>query len=186
VEFISRDLKVNDQIRARQVRFIASDGQQQGILDTREALTRARDEGLDLVLVGESSQPPVARIMDYGKYRYEVQQQAKEARKRAKHQEMKSIKFRIKIDEHDYQTKVNHIKRFLKNGHKVKAVIMFRGRERTHPELGKEILQRVSNDVADVGAIDSPPSIAGMDMNMTLRSIVERASIDKDSVSGKP
>ena len=180
VEFISREMKVNDQIRARQVRFIDSGGQQQGILDTKDALSRAREEGLDLVLVGENSQPPVARMMDYGKYRYEIQQQAKEARKRAKNQEMKSIKFRIKIEEHDYTTKVNHIKRFLKSGHKVKVVIMFRGRERTHPELGKEILNRVSKDVGEIAAIDSPPTLAGMDMTMTLRSVTGRVSPDKE------
>ena len=183
MEFISREMKVIDQIRARQVRFIDSGGQQQGILDTKDALSRAREEGLDLVLVGENSQPPVARMMDYGKYRYEIQQQAKEARKRAKNQEMKSIKFRIKIEEHDYTTKVNHIKRFLKSGHKVKVVIMFRGRERTHPELGKEILNRVSNDVGEIAAIDSPPTLAGMDMTMTLRSVTGRVSPDKEPAS---
>ncbi len=175
VEFIARELKVNDQIRARQVRLIGSDGQQQGIIEVREALRRAREQDLDLVLVGENAQPPVARMMDYGKYRYELQQQVKEARKRAKHQEMKSIKFRVKIEGHDYQTKVNHIRRFLKSGHKVKIVIMFRGRERTHPELGQEILNRVARDVAELATVDSPPTLAGMDMNMMLRPVAERA-----------
>lgn len=175
VEFIARELKVNDQIRARQVRLIGSDGQQQGIIEVREALRRAREQDLDLVLVGENAQPPVARMMDYGKYRYELQQQVKEARKRAKNQEMKSIKFRVKIEGHDYQTKVNHIRRFLKSGHKVKIVIMFRGRERTHPELGQEILNRVARDVAELATVDSPPTIAGMDMNMMLRPVAERA-----------
>lgn len=120
------------------------------------------------MLVGETAQPPVAKIMDYGKFRYEQQQQQKEARKRSRHHEMKAIKFRVKIDEHDYQTKVNHIRRFLKSGHKVKVTIMFRGRERTHPELGKELLQRVAKDVAEVSTIEAAPSIAGMDMNMVL------------------
>jgi translation initiation factor IF-3 len=169
VKSIARDLKVNDQIRVRQVRLIGADGQQQGIVDTREAVRRAREADLDLVLVGESAQPPVARVMDYGKYRFELQQQEKDARRRSRQQEMKAIKFRVKIEDHDYETKVNHIRRFLGSGHKVRVVIMFRGRERTHPELGQEILNRVARDVAEVAIVDAPPSLAGMDMNMTLR-----------------
>ena len=165
---IAKELKTNEQIRARQVRLILEDGQQQGIVDTRDALRMARDAELDLALVGEQAQPPVAKLMDYGKYRYEMQQQEKEARKRSRQQEMKAIKFRVKIDDHDYNTKVNHVKRFLKGGHKVKVTIMFRGRERTHPELGQEILNRVASDVSDMATVESAPSIAGMDMNMVL------------------
>lgn len=171
VKSIARELKVNEQIRVRQVRLIDADGQQQGIVDTREALRRAREEDLDLVLVGESAQPPVAKLMDYGKFRYEMQQQEKEARKRSRQQEMKAIKFRVKIDDHDYETKVNHIRRFLKGGHKVRATIMFRGRERTHPELGQELLHRVAQDVSELASIESAPVIAGMDMNMVLAPI---------------
>lgn len=169
VESISKELKVNEQIRSRQVRLIGSDGAQVGIIETRDAIRMAREEDLDLVLVGEQAQPPVARLMDYGKYRFELQQQTKEARKRSRQQEMKSIKFRVKIDEHDYVTKVNHIRRFLKGGHKVKVTIMFRGRERTHPELGQGILNRVAADVNELAVVDAAPSIAGMDMNMILR-----------------
>ena len=169
MEFIAKELKINEQIRTRQVRLIAADGEQVGIVDTREALQRARDEELDLVLVGEQANPPVTRLLDYGKYRYELQQQEKEARKRSRNQEMKAIKFRVKIEDHDYNTKVNHIRRFLKGGHKVKVTIMFRGRERTHPELGKELLNRVAQDVTELAVVDMPPSIAGMDMNMVLR-----------------
>lgn len=175
VESIARELKVNDQIRVRQVRLIGSDGNQVGIVDTRDAAQRARDEDLDLVLVGEQAQPPVAKLMDYGKYRYEMQQQEKEARKRARQQEMKAIKFRVKIEDHDYETKVNHIRRFLKGGHKVRVTIMFRGRERTHPELGQELLNRVANDLTELAAVDSPPQIAGMDMNMMLRPIASES-----------
>lgn len=160
---------MNDQIRVRQVRLIDAEGQQHGIVDTREAIRRARDAELDLVLVGEQAQPPVAKMLDYGKYRYELQQQEKDARRRSRQQEMKAIKFRVKIENHDFQTKVNHIKRFLKDGHKVRVVIMFRGRERAHPELGKQILDRVAKELAGIAVVDSPPSIAGMDMNMTLR-----------------
>ncbi len=153
----------------RQVRLIGGDGSQLGIVDTKDALQRATEQGLDLVLVGEGAQPPVARMLDYGKYRYEQQQQEKEARKRSRQQEMKAIKFRVKIDTHDYTTKVNHIKRFLESGHKVRVTIMFRGRERTHPELGQGILNRVAKDVEQLAVVDMPPTMAGMDMNMVLR-----------------
>ncbi|MDQ3397358.1 MAG: translation initiation factor IF-3 [Deinococcota bacterium] len=166
--FIPKELKINEQIRVRQIRLIGSDGAQQGIVDTREAIRQAREEDLDLVLVGEIAQPPVAKIMDYGKYRFELQQQEKETRKRSRQQEMKAIKFRVKIDKHDYETKVNHVRRFLQNGHKVKVTIMFRGRERTHPELGQDILNRVAQDVSELATVESSPSILGMDMNMVL------------------
>jgi translation initiation factor IF-3 len=126
-------------------------------VDTRDAMRMAREQDLDLVMVGEQAQPPVTKLMDYGRYRYELQQQAKETRKRSRSQDMKSIKFRIKIDRHDYETKVNHIKRFLKDGHKVKVTIMFRGRERTHPELGQDILNRVAADVTQLAVVDSAP-----------------------------
>lgn len=182
VESISKELKVNEQIRSRQVRLIGSDGAQVGIVETREALRMAREEDLDLVLVGEQAQPPVARLMDYGKYRFELQQQTKEARKRSRQQEMKSIKFRVKIDEHDYVTKVNHIRRFLKGGHKVKVTIMFRGRERTHPELGQGILNRVAADVNELAVVDAAPSIAGMDMNMILRPIAQPEKVRSEAL----
>ena len=168
VTFIAKEMKVNEQIRFRQVRLIGVDGQQQGIVETRDALRMAREAEVDLVLVGEAAQPPVAKLMDYGKYRYELQQQEKETRKKSRQHEMKAIKFRVKIDDHDYETKVNHVKRFLKGGHKVKLTIMFRGRERTHPELGQEILNRVASDVSDMAVVESAPNLAGMDMNMVL------------------
>ena len=164
---------MNDQIRVRQVRLIGADGQQQGIVDTREAIRRAREVDLDLVLVGEAAQPPVAKLLDYGKYRYEMQQQAKDARRRSRQQELKAIKFRVKIEDHDFLTKVNHIRRFLKGGHKVRVVIMFRGRERAHPELGRQLLERVARELSEIAVVDSPPSLAGMDMNMTLRPATE-------------
>lgn len=174
-------MKVNEQIRVRQVRLIAEDGQQQGIVETRDALKMARDADVDLVLVGEGSQPPVAKLMDYGKFRYELQQQQKETRKKSRQQEMKAIKFRVKIDDHDYNTKVNHVRRFLKGGHKVKLTIMFRGRERTHPELGQEILNRVAADVSDMAVVESSPNLAGMDMNMVLGPSKAPPAKGKDS-----
>ena len=150
----------------RQVRLIDDEGNQLGILDTREAIALARSKDLDLVLVGATAVPPVCKLMDYGRFRYEEQQNEKENRKRARHQEVKSIKFRVKIDDNDFRTKTNHVKRFLEEGHKVKVTIMFRGRERTHPELGERILLRVAEEIKELGAPESMPSIMGMDMNM--------------------
>jgi len=130
------------------VRLIDEEGNQVGVVDTREALRMAQEREYDLVLVSPNAVPPVARLLDYGKWRYEQQQAEKEARKKAKRTEVKSIKFRPKIDEHDYQTKLGHVRRFLEEGHKVKITIMFRGREMAHPELGSRILERA---VADLG-----------------------------------
>ncbi|BAW01283.1 translation initiation factor IF-3 [Thermus thermophilus] len=137
-------------------------------MDTREALRLAQEMDLDLVLVGPNADPPVARIMDYSKWRYEQQVAEKEARKKAKRTEVKSIKFRVKIDEHDYQTKLGHIKRFLQEGHKVKVTIMFRGREMAHPEFGERILNRVAEDLKDLAVVEMKPEILGRDMNMLL------------------
>ena len=178
-------LKINEKIRVRQVRLIDHEGEQQGIVDTRDAMDRARVANLDLVMVGETAEPPVARIMDYGKFRYEQQQQKKEARKRSRSQDVKSIKFRIKIDEHDFMTKVNHIRRFVSAGHKVKATIMFRGRERTHPELGQKLLLRVAEETTDVAVVETRPSIAGMDMNMILAP-AETPKAPKEKLQKKP
>jgi translation initiation factor IF-3 len=147
---------------------IGADGQQLGIMDTREALRLAREQDLDLVLVGPTAEPPVARIMDYSKWRYEQQVAEKEARKKAKRTEVKSIKFRVKIDDHDYQTKLNHIKRFLEEGHKVKVTIMFRGREMSHPELGQRLLERVAKDLEGLAVVEMKAELLGRDMNMLL------------------
>ena len=140
-------------------------------MDTREALRLAQEMDLDLVLVGPNADPPVARIMDYSKWRYEQQMAEKEARKKAKRTEVKSIKFRAKIDEHDYQTKLGHIKRFLQEGHKVKVTIMFRGREVAHPELGERILNRVTEDLKDLAVVEMKPEMLGRDMNMLLAPV---------------
>ncbi|AXG97965.1 translation initiation factor IF-3 [Deinococcus wulumuqiensis] len=165
---IAKDLKVNEQIRVRQVRLIGAEGEQIGIIDTREAMGMAREKGLDLVMVSPQAVPPVCRLLDYGRFRYEQQQNEKENRKRARSQEVKAIKFRVKIDDHDFKTKTGHVRRFLEDGHKVKVTIMFRGRERTHPELGERILVRVAETLADIGAPEGNPSMMGMDMNMIM------------------
>lgn len=165
---IAKEHKVNEQIRVRQIRLIGAEGEQIGIIDTREALTMARQQSLDLVMVSPQAIPPVCRLLDYGRFRYEQQQNEKETRKRARAHEVKAIKFRVKIDDHDFETKAGHVRRFLLEGHKVKVTIMFRGRERTHPELGERILHRVADTLADVGTPEGMPSMMGMDMNMIM------------------
>ena len=165
---IAKEHKVNEQIRVRQIRLIGGEGEQIGIIDTREAMQMAREQGLDLVMVSPQAVPPVCRLLDYGRFRYEQQQNEKENRKRARSQEVKAIKFRVKIDDHDFKTKTGHVRRFLEEGHKVKVTIMFRGRERTHPELGERILVRVAEALSDIGAPESNPSMMGMDMNMIM------------------
>jgi translation initiation factor IF-3 len=165
---IAKDHKVNEQIRVRQVRLIGAEGEQIGIIDTREAGAMAREQNLDLVMVSPQAVPPVCKLMDYGRFRFEEQQNEKDNRKRARSQEVKAIKFRVKIDANDFKTKTNHVRRFLEEGHKVKVTIMFRGRERTHPELGERILVRVAETLADIGAPESNPSMMGMDMNIIM------------------
>jgi len=165
---IAKEHKVNEQIRVRQIRLIGAEGEQIGIIDTRDAIGMARQQNLDLVMVSPQAIPPVCRLLDYGRFRYEQQQNEKDTRKRARAHEVKAIKFRVKIDSHDFDTKAGHVRRFLLEGHKVKVTIMFRGRERTHPELGERILHRVADTLADVGTPEGMPSMMGMDMNMIM------------------
>lgn len=163
-----RDTRVNEQIRVRQVRLIDENGQQVGVIDTRDAFQMARERELDLVLVSPNAVPPVARLLDFAKWKYEQQVAEKEARKKAKRTEVKSIKLRPKIDVHDYTTKLGHVRRFLEEGHKVKVTIMFRGREMAHTELGVKLLDRVTTDLQEVAIVEMRPELAGRDMNMVL------------------
>lgn len=158
------------------MRLIDEAGQQVGIVDTKEALRTAQERELDLVLVSPNAEPPVARLLDYGKWRFEEQQAEKESRKKTKRQEIKSIKFRVKIDQHDYDTKLGHIRRFLQEGNKVKVTIMFRGREMAHPELGMKILERVGRDVSEHGVVEAAPVLTGRDLNMVLAPAAKSAS----------
>ena len=160
--------RINDYIRAPQVRLIDDDGSQLGIKPTREAMQYAFDKGLDLVEVASQADPPVARVMDYGKYRYEQEQKAKLARKHQTQINVKEIKLRPKIGIHDYNTKKGHVERFLNQRAKVKVTIMFRGRETTHPERGRDLLMRLAEDVQDVGQIESQPLLDGRNMVMVL------------------
>ena len=165
------DARINDRIRARQVRLIGADGSQLGVKALPEALTIARESGLDLVEVAANADPPVCKIMDFGKYKYEQDQRRKESRKKASNVVIKEMKFRPKIDEHDYDTKMKHVERFLDEGSKVKLTIMFRGREMAHPELGRRILERVAERVAEIAVIESAPKQDGRNMTMVLNPI---------------
>src|SRR5438093_8108532 len=160
--------RINDAIRASQVRLIGESGQQLGIKPTREALEYAYSKNLDLVEVAAQADPPVAKVMDWGKYRYEQEQKAKLARKHQTQINVKEIKLRPKIGIHDYNTKKGHVVRFLNQRAKVKVTIMFRGRETAHPERGRDLLMRLAEDVGDIGMIESPPLLDGRNMVMVL------------------
>ncbi|WP_208027868.1 translation initiation factor IF-3 [Rhabdothermincola sediminis] len=159
---------MNDRIRAREVRLVAPDGSQVGIKPLPEALAMARDLGLDLVEVADKATPPVCRIMDYGKYKYEAAQRAKESRRKSTNVVVKEMKYRPKIGHADFETKTRQIERFLAEGHKVKVTIMFRGREMQHPELGKRILDDVAEHVAHLARVEVYPKLDGRNMTMVL------------------
>jgi translation initiation factor IF-3 len=161
-------VRINDAIRVPQVRLIDEDGSQVGVKQTADALEYAFGKNLDLVEVAPQAQPPVARVMDYGKYRYEQEQKAKLARKHQSQVHVKEIKLRPKIGVHDYETKKGHVVRFLNQRAKVKVTIMFRGRETSHPERGRDLLMRLAEDVREIGQIESPPLLDGRNMVMLL------------------
>jgi translation initiation factor IF-3 len=159
---------INEAIGAPRVRLIGEDGAQLGIKTTEEAREYAYGKNLDLVLVAAQADPPVARVMDYGKYKYEQEQKAKQARKHQSQVQIKEIKLRPKIGVHDYETKKGHVVRFLNQRAKVKVTIMFRGREQQHPERGRDLLLRLAEDVKELGQIESPPLQDGRNMVMLL------------------
>jgi translation initiation factor IF-3 len=160
--------RINDAIRSARVRLIGEEGEQLGIKTTDEAREYAYSKNLDLVEVAAQADPPVAKVMDYGKYRYEQEQKAKLARKHQSQIHVKEIKLRPKIGVHDYETKKGHVVRFLNQRAKVKVTIMFRGRETTHPERGRDLLMRLAEDVKDLGAIEQQPLLDGRNMTMVL------------------
>ncbi len=153
-------------IRAPEVRLVGVDGESLGIVPLREALQKAQEHGMDLVEVAPQASPPVCRLMDYGKFKYEAKKQA--GAKKQKAQLLKEVTFRPNIGEHDLGFKVNHIREFLEKGHKTKVRIFFRGREIIHPEKGRELANKIIERVADVGAVDIPPKIEGKNMTMIL------------------
>ena len=159
---------MNEAIRASRVRLIGEEGQQLGIKTIDDARNYAYGKGLDLVEVAAQADPPVAKVMDYGKYRYEQEQKAKQARKNQTQIHVKEIKLRPKIGIHDYETKKGHVVRFLNQRAKVKVTIMFRGREREHPDRGRDLLMRLADDVKEIGQIEQPPLQDGRNMVMLL------------------
>ncbi len=172
--------RINDAIRVSRVRLIDDDGAQLGIKTTDEAREYAYGKNLDLVEVAAQADPPVAKVMDYGKYRYEQEQKAKQARKHQSQILVKEIKFRPKIGIHDYNTKKGHVERFLNQRAKVKVTIMFRGRETTHPERGRDLLLRLAEDVKEIGMIESQPLLDGRNMVMLLGP-TKNAGVKRDA-----
>ncbi|NOX97667.1 MAG: translation initiation factor IF-3 [Nitrospirae bacterium] len=159
---------MNARIKAVEVRVIEHDGSQSGIMPVKEALKLAEEKGLDLVEVAPQASPPVCRVMDYGKYRYEQRKRTKEAKKKQKITEIKEIKLRPKIEEHDYQVKLRQAQRFLKSGDKTKVTIVFRGREMAHLDIGKKLLDRFAGDMTDLGVVEVAARMEGRSMGMIL------------------
>lgn len=167
-------MNVNEKIRAREVRLIDSNGDQLGVKSRNEALDIAQTRNLDLVLVAPNSKPPVCRIMDFGKYRFEQQKKEKEARKKQKIINVKEVRFTPGIGEHDFNTKLKNARKFLDKGDKVKASVRFRGRAITHKELGREVLDRFADEVKDIATIESKPKMEGRSMFMMLAPVNEK------------
>ncbi|MDQ4071886.1 MAG: translation initiation factor IF-3 [Actinomycetota bacterium] len=167
--------RVNDRIGVPQVRLIDEDGQQVGVVERDEALQYARDRDLDLVEVAPQARPPVCRVLDYSKYKYEQEQKAKAARRHQKSITVREIKLRPKIAANDYETKKGHVERFLRHQDKVKVTIMFRGRETTHPERGERLLLQLADELSDVGTIEQRPNLDGRNMTMMLAPVRPKA-----------
>ena len=161
-------VRVNHQIRISPVRLVGADGQQVGVVPIEEAQRAAREAGLDLVEVAPMARPPVVKIMDYGKYRFEQAKAARAARKKQHNIQVKEVKYRPGISDHDFEFKTRHARAFLEEGNKVKLTMMFRGRQVTHPELGREVLDRVYNELQDVGKVEATPKLEGRNMTMVL------------------
>jgi translation initiation factor IF-3 len=176
--------RINEMIRAPKVRLVDEDGSQIGVKDTNEAREYAWGKNLDLVEVAAQADPPVAKVMDYGKYRYEQEQKAKLARKHQVSVNIKEIKLRPKIGIHDYNTKKGHVQRFLNQRAKVKVTIMFRGREQAHPERGRDLLMRLAEDVKEIGQIESPPLQDGRNMIMVLGP-TKNAGVKRDDAKAE-
>jgi len=174
---ISTETRINDRIRVPEVRLVGPNGEQVGIVRIEDALRLAQESDLDLVEVAPMARPPVCKLMDFGKFKYESALKAREARKNQAHTVIKEMKLRPKIDPHDYETKKGHVVRFLKAGDKVKITIMFRGREQSRPELGFRLLQRLAQDVADDGSVEAAPKQDGRNMIMVLSPNRRKADV---------
>lgn len=167
-------MNVNEKIRAREVRLIDSNGDQLGVKTRQEALEIAQTRNLDLVMVAPGAKPPVCRIMDYGKFRFEQQKKEKEARKNQKVINIKEVRFTPGIGEHDFDTKLKNARKFLEKGDKVKAAVRFRGRAITHKELGRQVLDRFAEEVKDIATVETKPKMEGRNMFMMVAPIAEK------------
>ena len=165
---IAKEAGINWNIKAPEVRVIDSDGKQVGILPLKEAMKIAEEQGLDLVAVSPNSNPPVCRIMNYGKYKYQQNKRLQEARKHQTVIQVKEVKIRPRTEDHDFQFKLRHVKRFLGEGNKVKVSMLFRGREIAHPEFGKDLLNRFIEEVKDLAIVEQAPRLEGRNMGMIL------------------
>jgi len=163
-----QDLLINEEIRVKEVRLVGQDGAPLGITTSADALEQAYAKNLDLVLIAPKAEPPVCKIMDYGKYKFELAKRDKEARKNQKVVSIKEIRVSPSIDNHDFETKVNHTKKFLSDGDKVKITVRFRGREVHHSALGFQLLERFKEAVSEFGAVDKPPKLEGKNMSMVV------------------
>jgi translation initiation factor IF-3 len=173
--------RVNRMIRVSEVRVIDAEGEQLGVMATDQALTLASNEGLDLVEVSPTAKPPVCRIMDYGKYKYEQNKKNRESKKKQHTIQVKEVKFRPKTEEHDYQFKKRHAYEFLEKGYKVKITLMFRGRELDHKELGARMLERLEKELAEVGTVERPPKFEGRLMVMYMAPQTIRTASKQDT-----
>ena len=184
-QIAAHEVRINDRIRAREVFLVGPEGEQLGVKPLPEALSYARQLEFDLVEVAPNANPPVCRVMDYGRYVYEQEQRRRQSKRKATNVVIKEMKFRPKIDEHDYATKMKHVVRFLGEGNKVKLTIMFRGREMAHPELGLKILNRVAEDVGEVAVVESTPRQDGRNMTMVLHPVRKDGRKAKSSDSSQ-
>ena len=179
------ETRTNERIRVREVRLVGDDGNQIGVVPIDEALKYAQERDLDLVEVAAEAKPPVCRVLDYSKFKYEQEQKAKQARKHQKTVNVREIKLRPKIADNDYETKKNHVVRFLTGDDRVKVTIMFRGREQTHPERGVALLMRLAEDVSELGTIEQRPIQDGRNMTMLL-SPVPKKQVEENGVDAGP
>ena len=169
------DPRINERIRVPEVRLVGAQGEQIGVVKIEDALRMAQEQDLDLVEVAPTSKPPVAKLMDFGKFKYEAAQKVREARKNQVNTILKTVRFGLKIDDHDYGTKRGQITKFLKAGDKVKVIVVFRGREQSRPEMGIKLLQKLAEEVAELGVVESNPSIDGRNMVMVIGPLKNKA-----------
>lgn len=165
-----KEIRVNYRIRAKEVRVIGDNGEQLGVMGINDALRKAEEIGLDLVEIAPTAVPPVCRIMDHSRFKYEQEKKEKEARKKQKVVHIKEIRMGPKIGEHDYKFKMKHLEDFLKKGDKVKVTMIFRGREMAHIDLGRKVLDRLSSDISSIGEVEDPPRLEGRFLNMVVRA----------------